>query len=223
MNADPRIIAWLRRRRREQTISSIVMGLLIAVLGVAVLFLTFWFAYAIAWIGEEGFAAAVALFSDAHLHLGHVGRMWLSGGFLVLLISSYLRTDRFSFWDYPKEEYSPAVRTAGLFALLAYPQASSRMITDILFTGPRMVHGGFRLFGEGVRTGELDPETGAAVLGLIAARSGPVSNQEIVKTVEGAELGRLTRQLAGIEGVVVLPHDLSATDELRTELRALLL
>ncbi len=56
--------------------------------------------------------------------------------------------------------------------LLLFPQASSRMITDILFTGPRLLFGGWGLLRESARLRTADTAGLAQILAVLAGRGG---------------------------------------------------
>jgi len=128
-----------------KTIGSLLVSALAFVAGLVVLFLTFWFTYAIIWFGMLGISAASELMFNQRLALTHIWRLILSSIFIVLLFIGNARTDREYLADYPRRNYrgigigTQAGVAGALVCLLTYPGASTRMISDLLFTGPRLV------------------------------------------------------------------------------------
>jgi hypothetical protein len=123
----------------------LLVSLLALIAGVVVLFLTFWFTYAIIWFGMLGVSAASELLFNTRLVLTHIWRLVLSSIFILLLFIGNARTDREYLADYPRRNYrgidigTQAGVAGALVSLLAYPGASTRMISDLLFTGPRLI------------------------------------------------------------------------------------
>jgi hypothetical protein len=134
-----------RSNRLKHAICSILLSAFAFAAGFLVLFLTFWFTYAILWFGMLGISAASELLFDKRLALTHVWRLILSSIFIVLLFIGNARTDREYLGDYPRRNYrgigigTQAGVAGALLSLLAYPGASTRMISDLLFSGPRLV------------------------------------------------------------------------------------
>lgn len=128
-----------------KTIGSFLMSALAFIAGLVVLFVTFWFTYAIIWFGMLGISAASELLFNKRLALSHIWRLVLSSIFIVLLFIGNARTSREYLADYPRRNYrgigigTQAGVAGALVSLLAYPGASTRMISDLLFTGPRLV------------------------------------------------------------------------------------
>ena len=129
----------------KTVLGSLLVSLLALIAGVVVLFLTFWFTYAIIWFGMLGVSAGSELLFNKRLVLTHIWRLVLSSIFIVLLFIGNARTDREYLADYPRRNYrgigigTQAGVAGALVSLLAYPGASTRMISDLLFTGPRLV------------------------------------------------------------------------------------
>ncbi|HTH49581.1 MAG TPA: hypothetical protein VMB21_18855 [Candidatus Limnocylindria bacterium] len=238
---DPSVIdRWLRRRFQREANVCVALSPLAILGGLLVLFLTFWFAYAAAYLGGQTVNAVISIFTNGHFKLRHVTRLWLAGGFLVALIIGYWRTKPFHFSEpsefgtlSPLEQqlatYAEAGGIAGAaglhggspFTLLLFPQASSRMITDLLFTGPRLLFGGWGLLRQSARLRTVDTAGPAEILAVLAARDGQVTNEEIVTLWPGLNFAGTMRALQLLPGVVTLELGLSLTAELRGELRAL--
>ncbi len=231
---------WLQRRFRRDANVCVVISPLAILGGLLVLFLTFWFAYAVVYLAQETVDAVVSIFTGGHFKLRHFTRLWLAGGFLLVLVIGYLRTEPFHFAEPAESDasspfqgqlatYAQARGIAGAagihggspFMLLLFPQASSRMITDILFTGPRLLFGGWGLLRESARLRMADTAGLAQILAVLAERTGRVSYDELAALCPDLDFTRAMRALPLLPGVVTLESGLSLTSELRSELRAL--
>lgn len=142
MEQDPRLSS--KHERAKQAIGSALLALLAFATGLVVLFITFWFTYAIIWFGMLGISAASELVFNKRLALTHPWRLALSSIFIVLLFIGNARTSRQYLSDYSERNYpGPAIGATGLvgslLCLLAFPETSTKMISDLLFTGPRLV------------------------------------------------------------------------------------
>lgn len=213
--------SWLRRRRNVEILLSLLTALLAAVAGVVTLFLTFWLTYAVIFIGTRGVSAVAELAFNQRLHLSHDGRLWISGGFLVLLFIGNATTSREETETYPHCDYRPSngapmlLGAAGsLVWMLAYPEASSKMISSLLLTGPRLLGGAWRAVGQALQLIQLDVSACAVVIRLMVARGGRLDYEEITALALHDRLRGLNR----IEGVVFMESGLSLTDELRAVL-----
>jgi len=215
------IEAWLRKKRTSEAWTSVDVSLLALAGGLIVLALTFWFTYAIIFIGWTGVSALFDLLFSRLVRLTHEQRLFVSGIFLLLLFVGNARTSREYLGDYPRRNYNPLAHRAGPFALLAYPGTSAKMITDRLYTGPRLVTAARSFVRRVFRLLALDAAGCAHVLAYLLEKRAAVSNEELAETFAGWNLGKLISQLANIEGVVFLELGVSLTDELRTELRPL--
>jgi hypothetical protein len=134
-----------RTSNLKTAIGSLLLSVLAFTAGLVVLFITFWFTYAIIWFGMLGISAASELLFDQRLALSHVWRLALSSIFIVLLFFGNARTSRDYLSDYARRDYhgqalgAMAGLSGALACLLAYPGTSAKMISDLLFTGPRLV------------------------------------------------------------------------------------
>jgi len=130
----------------KTVLGALLLSALALVAGLVVLFLTF----AIIWFGMLGISAASELMFNKRLIVSHIWRLVLSSIFIVLLFIGNARTDREYLADYPRRNYrgigigTQAGVAGALVSLLAYPGASTRMISDLLFTGPRLMAYAFR-------------------------------------------------------------------------------
>ncbi len=223
MSADV-IKAWLRKKKTSGAMSRGLLALLALFAGVVVLFLTFWFTYAIIYIGCQGISAVSELILSRKLRLSHEWRLAGSGVFVVLLFIQHFRTSQWHWGDYPKRDYvsAPGLQyhagaAAGLAFMLAYPGASANMVADILLSSPRLVTGAWNLWRESMRLARLD-ETGCAeLITFLASCDATVPYEELRSAGWESWFG----QLRSIEGVLFLEKGLSLTAELRSELKEL--
>jgi hypothetical protein len=220
MNSDA-IKTWLNRKRSSGATSRFLLAIVVLLAGIVVLFLTFWFTYAIIWFGFQGVSAVSSLAFSKKLHLTHEWRLIASGGFIVLLFIQHFRTHPSHWGNYPKQDYvaAPILQYhAGVLGslgfLLASPGASANMITDILLSAPRLMTGAGTLVGEGQRLKRLDVEGCSQLLAFLASRPTPVPYEELRE----ARWEDWFVQLRNIEGVVFLEKGLNLTAELRKEL-----
>jgi hypothetical protein len=223
MNEDA-ITAWLMKRRRTDAVMSFLVGFIAAGLGLLVGFLTFWFGYVLVYVGSRGVSAVAELALNQRLRLAHDWRLAGAALFVLLLFVGHARTSREELGDYPKRAYSvPPVLTfraglvGSLLLLLAHPGASSRMLADIFFSGPRLLAGAWGLLANAFRFGALDLRPCAAVLALLSTRGQAASFEEL----ESLGLRAAVEQLRGVEGVVFLRKGVTLTSEFRHELLAL--
>jgi hypothetical protein len=210
------IQSWLRRKNTSDAAVRRVTAVLALAGGLVVLFLTFWFTYAIVWFAFHGVAALGALFANQKLRLGHEWRLVISGVFVVLLFIQHLRTSPWHWGEYPeRDDYSRlAGRVLGPWALLKYSGASANMIADILLSGPRLVTGSWQLWREAARLRSLDAEVCSRLLAFLLSRPEVVPYDELCEAGWEEWFG----QLRGLEGLVFLERGLKLSAELRQEL-----
>jgi hypothetical protein len=220
VNADV-IKAWLKKKKTSGAVLRGLMALLAFLAGVVVLFLTFWFTYAIVYIGCEGISAVSELAFSKRLRLSHEWRLAGSGLFLVLLFIQHFRTRPWHWGDYPKRDYvaAPALQyhagaAGGLAFMLAYPGASANMVADILLSGPRLVTGAWNLWRESMRLARLDEARCAELIAFLSSCGAAVPYDELRNAGWEDWFG----QLRSIEGVLFLEKGLGLSGELRKEL-----
>jgi hypothetical protein len=212
---------WLKRKRSSEVASKRLMSVALVLAGLVVLFMTFWFAYAIMWFGWLGISAVSELIFGKRLFLTHEWRLVLCGTFLGLLFVQHFVTDPAHWGDYPKRNYvaAPALQwqagaLGGLGFMLAYPVASANMVADILLGGPRLITGAWRLWSDARWLAALDLSGCARLMEFLASRPAPVPYDELC--AEGWELW--FGQLRGIEGILFLEKGMYMSGELRQEL-----
>lgn len=209
---------WLRHKRSSGSISRSLLALVALLAGVGVLFLTFWFTYAIIWVGFQGVTALADLTVGKRLHLTHEWRLAGSGIFVALLFLQHVRTSPWHWGDYPRENFDRAfglnASLGAIPALLSCPGTSANMIADILLSGPRLLTGAGTFIRESSRLRHMDVAGCSQLLAFLARRPMVVPYQELREAGWEAWFG----QLRNIEGVVFLEQGLNLTAELRRDL-----
>ena len=226
---------WLRKRFAQEAGLSVFMGVAAIVLGVVAVFLTFWLAYAVMWILGEALSAVTQIVANKKLPWPHWLRLAGAAGFIALLFRHHLRTSPWSRGSYAAADASPTDgfdELGGLIAwhggtllslgqLLRYPTASSRLIVELLETGPRLFTGARALFRQADALRRMDPAGCAWVLTALAGRTGSVPREELKAAWPDADWPRLWTQLRLIDGLVFLEKGISLTEDLRNELQPL--
>jgi len=218
---------WLKRKAASEAATGLLFAAGCLLLGGIVLVFTFFFTYAVVWfalnMGVSGFAELIL---GTRLHLSQAGVVAVSLMFLALLFWSNRRISREYLNTYPRREYPGAGSgwiglPGALVSLLAYPGASTRMITDVLLTGPRLATIAWSNATKSGRLRRLDVEGCSRVLFVLVRQPGRVSFAELRALAELREPQKVFLQLRDLDGVVFLreePSGLSLTSELRQEL-----
>jgi hypothetical protein len=221
LNQSNQLISWLKKQRGAVLV--LFCSILAFVGGLVALFLTFWFAYAVIYVGWEGVSAVSELIFNKQLHLAHEWRLAISGVFIAILFVEHFRISPWYWGEYPRDNYvsSPVLQwQAGIFGalafMLAYPGVSANMIADIFMVGPRLICGAFPLVREALRLARLDERSCAELLGFLASQTKSVSYDEL----RNAGWETWLSQLRNIEGVIFLEKGLSLSDDLRQELNS---
>lgn len=204
-------------------------ALLALLAGALVLFVTFWVAYGVLFVGEWAVSALGELVWNHELHLSHAWRLALCGLFLAALFVEWLRRSVWDLGNYPAVNAPPGTNAlvyrggvaASFAVLLANPQATSTMMAELLYTGPRLVVASGHLVREARRLVRLDATACAWTLAVLAGSDHAVTYEELAAAWPAADWRELRSELAQIQGVVVLAKGLSLTEELRLELREL--
>jgi hypothetical protein len=212
---------FIAKWKTQTIVTSILFGLGALLGGGMILFVTFWFSYAIIWFGWLGVSAGCELIFNHRPQLGHVGRLIGSGIFLALLFTQYFRTSPWHWGEYPRRNYvhAPGIHArSGNFAiiwLLIYPGASTNMIADLLLTGPRLIVGASSLFAKILRLRKVEVSSCARILSTIVERDRAVTYDEL----NDAGWEPWLQPLKEIEGIHFLENGISVSDELKLELR----
>lgn len=218
---------WIRQRLRRDANLCVVLSPVAILGGLLVLFLTFWLAYAVSFMVAKVFAAIPALLFDVRWKLGHTGRLWAAAGFMVVLIVSFLRSDRRFPTSYGDFEGDPINLGLALsrhdgtsrasLALMLHPGTSARMIVDLLNIGPRLVWGGFALLRESAGSRSADTVAAARLAWTLVTSPGRVTYEALGSIYDRRELNAAFRALKAIPGVVFLEQGVTLTQELRAE------
>lgn len=102
--------------------------------------------------------------------------------------------------------------------------AGAKMLTDCLYSGPRVVLAGFRMLRRSRTIQKIDIDGCAAVLSVLFVACRKVSFQEIVNAVDWINPVEVFPQVQSIEGIVFLggePPGLTLTQELRGKIASL--
>lgn len=215
---------WLKRKKSSGATARCLTAFAALLGGLFVLFLTFWFTYAIIWVCVPGVSAISEIAFSKKLRLAHEWKLVLSGVFLLLLFIQHLRTSQWHWGDYAKADYvaapglQAATGMAGSFAsILAHPGASANMIADILLSGPRLVTGSWQLWRESRRLGAVDEAACAQLIAFLLTRPGAVTYEELREAGWEEWFG----QMRNLDGVIFLEKGINLSGELRQELQQL--
>ncbi|HTI98326.1 MAG TPA: hypothetical protein VL527_05425 [Dongiaceae bacterium] len=220
MTPDP-FVTWVKRQKWQGVVLNSIGAGFAFLGGILILFLTFWLAYLVMYIGMWGVAAIAEMGWHTKLHLSHEWKLGLSGVFLILLFIQHLRTSPWYWGDYPQADYvaAPVLQAGagmfgGLVVMLAYPGASANMVADILLSGPRLCFGTIHLVRDIRRLAQMDVAGCAELLKIL------VPQQQYFTYEEWRRLGwePWLTQLRSIDGVLFLEKGPSLSEELRQEL-----
>jgi len=217
---------WLKKKFSMHIFGCWVGAVLALVVDSFVLFLTFWLAYFIVLMGEWGVSAVTELTFNHGFHLDHTWRLLISGGFLVALFVEWIRRSPWELDNYGTVNTPLGAQSLvmydgalGAFAmLLANPQVSASIITEILYIGPRLVLGAGSLAREAYRSWSFNLLECAQILQLLLSRENAVTYEEFKVIQRDTDWIKLKNNLARLSGVVFLEKGLSMTDDLRQEL-----
>ena len=90
MNADS-ITTWLKKKIALHVFSCRVGSVLALAAGLLVIYLTFWLAYVVIFIGQGGVSAITDLCFNRKFHISHFWRLVLSGLFIAALFFEWFR------------------------------------------------------------------------------------------------------------------------------------
>jgi hypothetical protein len=217
---------WLMKKLRRHIFGCWLGAALALVAGAVVLFITFWLAYCILSVAALGISALTEICFNHKFQLGHTWRLTLVGLFLVALFVEWLRRSPWDLGDYdmPTSRTPPrgVIWVGGTFgafgALLANPQASATFITELLYSGPRLVLAVPSLVREACRSTRRNLPLCARILALLVSQGRAVSYQDLTESYPGMDGARLRNDLGWIPDLVFLENSLSMTDEMRKEL-----
>ena len=223
-----RLNKWIKKKIAIQVAFHAVTAFLSLLTGIVVLLITFFLAYAVIWFGFNlGISALSELLFNRRLHVPHEYILAACFLFLALLFIENARISREYLNSYATE---PRCRTGILWAagilgaiatLLANPSASAKMITDLLFSGPRLITSAVRRFQRVVHLIRMNLSTYSRVLMVLVQRVTRVSSSELADIVPGCDPLIIFSQLQELDGVCFVggePPGVVVADTLREEL-----
>jgi hypothetical protein len=217
---------WLEKKLRWHIFGCWAGAALALAASMIVLFITFWLAYFILSVAAAGISALTEVCFNHKFQLIHTWRLVLSGLFPAALFVEWLRRSPWELGDYdmPTSRTPPRglIWVGGAFgafgALLANSQASATIITELLYSGPRLVLAVPPLVREACRSTCRNLPLCARVLALLVSQGKAVSYQDLTESYPEMDGARLRTDLGWIPDLVFLENSLSMTDELREEL-----
>jgi len=216
-----RIRSWLKRRIYGGCAVRLLASLGTLALGVGIVFVEYWLVVGLCYIvlGQLGVDAS-------YFPL-------IAGAFLLLLFIGNARTDRryLSAYSVSTGTYSDEVVTfylpgAGMVSNIN-PLAPDtmhtgiKMITSVLYTGPRAVMAAFRYSVDAIRLAVIDTTACAAVIDYLYQRPNRAAFAMIMENVPDLNPVATFPQVSRIDGVLVLksePAGLTLSSELRSAL-----
>jgi hypothetical protein len=219
---------WVRNRFRVEAAQNLLLALISMVAGLLVLAITFLFTYAIVWFCINFGASAMSQLLDRKpLHITHAQIFIACSVFLGLLFIGNARTSREYLSSYTLSHPAPpylvlATGIGGsLLSLLANPSASGKMITDILYSGPRLIVGSLKALLRSAQCMAVDTSGCARALTFLQQSHRRVECSDLAEQLAGHNAVKVFSQLHGLNGVVFLDTDppaVTLTDELRENL-----
>jgi hypothetical protein len=208
---------YLVKWKTRNIIANWILAVAALVGGLFLLFLTFWFAYAIILILGQGASALWELFFNKKLVISHEVRLIASGLFLVLLFVQYFRTDPAYWSDLPR--IRPVRHGSGdldwtWLSLLYNPGASARVIADLLLCGPRVLVSTRGFVAKAAQLRKLDVGPCSNLLAFLLSSGQLVPYGELY----GVGWEPSLEQLRNLEGVNFLEKGLTLSDDLKMEL-----
>lgn len=214
---------WLRQKGRRESLLYLLGAVGLVLLGAFVVYVTFWIVYAIVWFGF-----------DALIPHSHSTRLIVSAVVLILLFVGNATTDR-RYLDKLEIEMDPVskfVRRAaivtgyGWASVLAGPKSMHsfvKVLTSLLFVGPRLMTAAYHLTRRVLRLRTRDDDTCGRVVASLFAAGKRVPFAELLRQHRQLDSEAIIEQLHDIDGILFLTSDppgMSLGSELRQELAA---
>lgn len=223
---------WLKRRRAVAIGMNIFSAVAYMAAGVTILAVIFWFTYAVVWFGYNyGISAVSELLFGRNQHISHNAILIICWCFLALLFVEYGRVSRGYWSDYPVTQSSwsnlwLAGVIGSLVALLVNYEGSSRLIGDLLLTGPRLLGSGIRALHRAFLLTGADLQMLSDALAILTGRTSPISADELSSRLQCRHSSGILFQLAALDIVLLIREEPPAIvldpdlrDQLRTSLR----
>jgi hypothetical protein len=206
-----------------QVLESLFISFFTLAIGSVVLIVTFLLAGLVVQAGMMGVSGFSDLFLDRKFHFPLEGVLVVSLLFLVLLFVESFRTRR-DYLGYYKLQNQAGPMTGlwgAMVALLANPDASGKIIADLLFIGPRLVTWSVMHLVRIVQLLRTDTQFVSEVLSILSRRLHRTSFGELTKLLTGRDPMKALIQLQEIDCVLFLikePAGVILTPETREEL-----
>jgi hypothetical protein len=218
---------WVRSRARLDAAQNVLVSVVSMVAGLVVLTATFFFTYAIIWAGVNmGASALCQLVAGKRLHVTHAQILIACSVFLVLLFIGNARTSREYLSEYgefppPGPRYYLALPLGAPGSLLLNPRASAKLITNLLYIGPRLIVCSGRALLQFRQCLAVDASGCARALEVLLQRPQRVPCTELAEQLADHDVAAVLSQLRRIDGVVFLTQDppgFTLSRELRLDL-----
>jgi hypothetical protein len=201
----------LLRWKRIKILLGSAWAMLALLGGLVILFLTFWFVYAIIWFISSGASDVWKSVFHEQLRFGHEMKLVCSALFIVLLFVQLFRTDP-SYWsEYPKREYRADIEGSELFR---HPHVAAKMTLDILLSGPRLVMGAWNSLRTVMEILRINTTAAASFVQFLLKQGQAVPYEEL----EDVGWGPWLPQMRRIEGLRFLENGVTLADDWRMEL-----
>jgi hypothetical protein len=196
---------WLASKLRAQGRSSMIAGVCLMALGLAVLFLQFWVVYGFVWIVSQS-------------GLSHWGRIFyaLVGTGLLFLGNKFASTDELDALQLKLEPNrfisSVQLRSVGYGALSAFSSFENapglvKFVTIPLFMGPRIIMAAVGMIRQGMALKDFDHLACGRVLNSIIRAGKRVSFEQLGEKFSELDLERIVPQLMLLDGVILLKSE----------------
>lgn len=216
--------AWLSRKVARAIAANFFGGVGLFLAAALVLFMTFWIVYAVVWFVGFEFRKSFTI--------PHAWCVGISLAVLGLLFFGNATTDReylseFSLTTGTVSDdgvvfWLPSVGVVSNVNPLApdYTHNFVKMITDVSFSGPRLVVAAWRTWQKARRLRRMDVANAAEVMAILLAAPGKVAFAKILPAIGKHDPGRIFPPLGALGGVLFLkadPPGMTLTPELRAE------
>ena len=217
---EARIRDWLRRKRAMNTPLCLLGALALSISGLLVLLITAYvsfFSFLYGWMGIASAWEIVAGHALTRWPAKEIG--WATAGFLVLLFVGAARSKWWERGDIPKGVWSIYSNRENSASACASVVGTARIVTDILYSGPRLLISAWRTIEKSLRYWRLDVALCASVLTLVLNAGKAVSRQELMERLPSAfPWPEVEQHLRDIKGVLFLEHGVTLTEDMRLEL-----
>jgi len=214
---------WLKKRLALQIAECLVTSLFAFVGGIVVLAVTFFFTYVVVAAGMLGLSAFSQLFFGKALSLPPAYIFIICSLFLVLLFIENFRTSRDYLETYVLQ--NRVVPIGGLWgaliSLLANPDATGKIVSDLLFAGLRVIIWCFSALRRALRLMRTNLKATSETLAILAQRLHRIPMDELQKLLSGRDPMEALLVLQEIDCVLFLvrePAGVILTQEAREEL-----